>query len=219
MNDVQWNTCKAICLNVRSFWRPRCQCLCKSSRLSRSQRQEINGFKHVLDEVSIVKILKQLRVLQAVARQDKTQTEWKRLNKLHAEIEYSDLDSDSSTELKTIKIATLKHPIRNISPSNFDDQTINRFRTNPNDNFVPKTVKEGMQDKGLNQIQAKVKAHHFIPLMRQEQNKVSSPFMGPSQQIQIEHMTTSEKNHQKNSSSRNNYQTEQQLHPARAEDE
>ena len=65
-NNVQWNSCKTMCLNLRTFVRPRFLCLCCSPNQSRSQRLESKGFRHVLKEVSIVNILKQIRVLQGV---------------------------------------------------------------------------------------------------------------------------------------------------------
>ena len=75
-NDVQWNTPKAIGLNLRTFCNPRCNCQSESARNSRSQRLEVKGYQHVIKEVSIVNILKQLRVLQAAARQHRSKKEW-----------------------------------------------------------------------------------------------------------------------------------------------
>ena len=59
---------KAIYLNLRTFCNPRYICLSESERNSRSNKLEVKGFKHMLKEISIVNILKQLRVLQAAAR-------------------------------------------------------------------------------------------------------------------------------------------------------
>lgn len=54
----------------------------------------IKGYKHVLQEISIVNILKQLRVLQAAAKQGRSEHEWQLLNDDNAMKAYSDLDSD-----------------------------------------------------------------------------------------------------------------------------
>ena len=51
----------------------------------------------MLKEISIVKILKQLRVLKAAAKQSMSKHEWKLLNNNHAMMAYSELDSDTET--------------------------------------------------------------------------------------------------------------------------
>ena len=94
---MQWSTCKTMCLNIRTFVNPRYQRLCCQPQNNRKYRLETLGFKHVLKEISIVNILKQLRVLKAAAKQSMSKHDWKLLNNNHAMMAYSELDSDIET--------------------------------------------------------------------------------------------------------------------------
>ena len=94
-NNVQWNTFKTICLNLRTFISHRYLCHCCSQSKVRESRLEVRGYNHVRQEISIVNILKQLRVLKAIAKEGKTDHEWRLLNHEHALMAYSELDSDA----------------------------------------------------------------------------------------------------------------------------
>lgn len=105
-NNVQWNTCKTMCLNLRTFVKPRYLCLCCAPKNSREQKLEVKSFKHIMQEVSIVNILKQLRVLKAAVKSSLPKHEWKMLNDSYALMAYSDLDSDSKAVSKFRKVGS-----------------------------------------------------------------------------------------------------------------
>ena len=72
-NNVQWNVFKTMCLNLRTFVSARYRRLCCAQKISKRTKMHIKGYKHVLQEISIVNILKQLRVLKAIAKQGKSE--------------------------------------------------------------------------------------------------------------------------------------------------
>ena len=99
-NNVQWNSCKALLLNLHTFL-PQClldRCCCL--RPSREQKRVSKTYRKLLREISVERILRQLRVLNAAARQGRSVEEWKYLLennslKAYANIEDSDSDFDS----------------------------------------------------------------------------------------------------------------------------
>ena len=70
-NDVQWNSCKTLLLNIQTFASPRFLC-CRCLKPKKKQALRVKGFKHILEEVSIVKILKQLRTLKGAIKEEKS---------------------------------------------------------------------------------------------------------------------------------------------------
>ena len=57
----------------------------------------------MLKEVSIVNILKQLRVLYAAVKQNKTEQEWRELYETYSLAAYSDFDSDADVENSSLE--------------------------------------------------------------------------------------------------------------------
>ena len=96
-NNVQWDVCKTICLNLRTFVNPRYLCLCCAPDGSRKQRLEVKAYRKVMKEISIVNILKQLRVVGAMIKQEKTKADLERLKRTFELMAYSDLESDEDT--------------------------------------------------------------------------------------------------------------------------
>ena len=96
-NDVQWNMCKALLLNLQTFCQPKYLC-CGCLRPSRKQSLRVKGYKHVLKEISIANILKQIRVLKGAVKGERTVDEWKNLKMSHALMAYSDLDSENQNQ-------------------------------------------------------------------------------------------------------------------------
>ena len=94
-NDVQWRSCRSLYLTILSKLPASVKC-CKCLRPSRQETLRAKGLKHVLHEVSISNIIRQLRVLNAAAKQGRTTEQWAELEKKHSFIAYSDLDTDQS---------------------------------------------------------------------------------------------------------------------------
>ena len=73
-NDVQWNTCKSIMINLQaklpSKWL--IGCLRPNSR----QKNVVKGYKKLRKEIGIVAILRNLRVLTTIAREGIKKAEW-----------------------------------------------------------------------------------------------------------------------------------------------
>ena len=65
-NDVQWNTTKSMLITIQTML-PRKMLFC-CLKPKREQRKRSKAFRHVMDEVKIHNILKQLRVLNAAAK-------------------------------------------------------------------------------------------------------------------------------------------------------
>ena len=73
--------------------------LCCCLRPSQAQRYRLKAMKYVMNEVSISRILKQLRILEAQAKKGMTDEEWGRVVSEHAHMAYSDFDdSDEPAE-------------------------------------------------------------------------------------------------------------------------
>ena len=83
----------------------------------------------MLKEVSIVNILKDLRVLKAVVKESKTEHEWKLLNDDCALMAYSDLDSEPSSAAQSNnapeRLASLDGSFQSIDLSELSSQQNN----------------------------------------------------------------------------------------------
>ena len=66
--DVQWNICRVFMLNIRTFIPERF--LCRCCKPSLAQRKSAMTFMRLRKEVSIDRIIKQLRVLKALVRKN-----------------------------------------------------------------------------------------------------------------------------------------------------
>ena len=87
---IQWNMCSVILIHI--FARCPKRFLCYCLRPSREQRMRANCYKHVLNEVSITHIIKQLRVLNAAAKQNVGPINWRRLTRQHSIKRYLELE-------------------------------------------------------------------------------------------------------------------------------
>ena len=97
-NSVQWNLRKVCALNCRRLVFPLFRACCPKFRPRKEQRLRYRSLNHVLTEVSITHIVKQLRVLSAAVRQTKTSKEWQELIHQECVLAYSDLDSSPSEQ-------------------------------------------------------------------------------------------------------------------------
>ena len=98
-NDVQWRSCKSLYLTCLSR-APRLFKCCKP--LSKHEKLRVHGLKYVLKELQVSHIIKQLRVLKAVVRKDKTAKQWALLKKQYSYIAYSDLDSENDSQQRVV---------------------------------------------------------------------------------------------------------------------
>ena len=62
----------------------------------------MKALNQVIHETSISKILKELRVLKAVAQQGKTEQDWKQFVKRHQLVAYSDLEKNQGSNLPKV---------------------------------------------------------------------------------------------------------------------
>ena len=68
--------------------------------MSRREKLRSKGLKHVLNESSISNIIRQLRLLNKIAKHGKTDKEWDKMVEKYSYINYSDLDSPESSAEK-----------------------------------------------------------------------------------------------------------------------
>ena len=104
-NEVQKHPCQSLKLSFKTFAPKSCRCCCLKS--GEQERRRIKALRHVIHEVQISRVIRQLRILNAVARQGKTDKEWARFRQRHSMLTYSDLDSASSA-LTSSKAQSMK---------------------------------------------------------------------------------------------------------------
>ena len=93
-NSIQWNTWQTIKLNLHTFCWPMCPKLFQCCQLNRDQRLRTKAYSHVLNELSVSKIVKQIRVLKAAAKQNMSPKHWKQLKMQTELMAYSELESN-----------------------------------------------------------------------------------------------------------------------------
>ena len=90
---------KSLLLTIQTFINPKYLC-CNLKRKTTKQHLRVKGYKHMLKEMSIVNILKQLRVLKGAIKYEKSIQEWKNLKLSYAMMAYSDLESENEDQSK-----------------------------------------------------------------------------------------------------------------------
>ena len=93
-NDVQWRCCKSLYISMLTISGGSDKNCCLSP--SRKQRLRSKSLRYLLDEISITHIIRQLRVLNAAAKQRYTSNEWQELKKSHEYRLYSDAEKEVS---------------------------------------------------------------------------------------------------------------------------
>mmetsp|Transcript_25686 Transcript_25686/g.34296 ORF Transcript_25686/g.34296 Transcript_25686/m.34296 type:complete len:218 (+) Transcript_25686:539-1192(+) len=95
--DIQWSTCKTLLMNLRTFIPERFLCCCLKPNAR--QRRISKTYRELRKEVSIESIIRQLRVLNAAVKKDKTKQQWftfKRTHSIRPATIDSDLEEDAS---------------------------------------------------------------------------------------------------------------------------
>ena len=90
-NNVQWNSCKAILLNMQIYLPAWIWCC---SRCKPTDRTEdfVDGYRKLLKEISITRILKRMRVLEGKARNGISKGKWKEEKQRYS---FKDYDKES----------------------------------------------------------------------------------------------------------------------------
>ena len=92
-NSVQWSAWRTTKLNLQTFLWSKCKRLCFCLEGDREERLLQKSFQHVLKEVSIARIVKQLRVLNAAVKQNMNELNWQELRDGYSLMAYKELES------------------------------------------------------------------------------------------------------------------------------
>ena len=106
-NNIQQHSGTSFYVSILALLSPGSKSCCFCCRPSRQQRLRSKRLSHLLDEMSISHIIRQLRVLNAATKQRCSDVQWEQLQKSHAYIGQNDLDTDLEQSSITTQGQTL----------------------------------------------------------------------------------------------------------------
>lgn len=179
-NNVQWNCRRMIRTNIQMIIPDCCICCYKAEK---RDRIFIKGFQKLQKEIQVVNVLKQLRVLKGIAKENLTQAEWQDVFNKYSlkKIDYEKSDEEKQSKDRFLEKASskkgkIRRSLASAPSSPYPLDTTNNSAGAPPRNKLLNDVEEEKQGKKSEPLRA-----NDVPALKnsniEEEKKANSQSM------------------------------------------